>query len=198
MCREEIVGQVSQPAKNIRVPTIPHGANRPELGEIIASFDDRAWLDDYLHLVRALLDHLGVESGDKRLAMSIPKRRSGWLLPVSINNRYVVAAHRRAGQTVVGVIHTPDFESMEYAYEPAITFGRFDSLPGEAEDETPYFVCVPEPRIVLENPQFLGATLVAAERELSRASASCFRKFHSDEFHAYVVGQGVSDESGDS
>ena len=171
--------------------------NGPEIRDVIASFEDGEWLDDHRQLVRILIDHLGIESGDPRLVMSIPKRRSGWLLPVSINNRYVVVAGRRAGENIVGVIHTPDFKEKDYFDDRGLTYGRFDPLKGEDEDETPYFIKVPSPHTVLRNPQFLGAVLAAAERELGRASASPYRKYHSDDSYAYMVSQPAADGTND-
>lgn len=157
-----------------------------ELRDIIERFHP-VWLDSYRTLVQAIVDHLQIDSSDARLVVTIPKRKTGWLLPVSISNRYVVAAKLRGGQTEVGVIHPPGFEDDDYGGEMDCTFSRFDPLPGEEAEETPYFVVLPEPQMILEHPRFLGACLAAAEHELNRASASPHRRYHRDEVFDFLT-----------
>lgn len=157
-----------------------------ELRDIIERFHPVS-LDSYRMLVQMIIDHLQLDSNDARLVVTIPKRKTGWLLPVSINNRYIVAAKLHGGHAEVGVIHTPDFEDEGHGDELDCTFGRFKPLPGENDIDTPYFVVLPEPQIILEQPRLLGACLAAAEHELNRASASPHRRYHRDEAFDFLT-----------
>jgi len=54
-------------------------------------FPSRMWADSYFDLMRELMEAMGVDKNDPRLVTSIPRSAGRWLLPVTINNRYVLA-----------------------------------------------------------------------------------------------------------
>ena len=139
---------------------------------------NRAWLEGYLDLVKLLLEDLGMESSDPRLAMSIPKGRGGWFLPVSINNRYVVAPQTRNGEDLIGIIFGPDFEDRPGLRDKVVEYGRFEALPGEDSEEVPFFLRLRSAEEVMQDGEVKLGWLEAARREVERARASPFRRFH--------------------
>jgi hypothetical protein len=169
----------------------PHGRNaivdERVLAERLAVVADKEWLVRYLDLVHLLISHLQIGVDDPRLAMTVPKAKNGWFLPVTINNRYVVAPFCRRGEQLLGVIFGPDFEQRDDIRNLVVRHGRFEALPGEASEATPFFLRIQDAESVLENPQFLQGWLDAAEHELHRASASPYRRFHSPAFFRLVA-----------
>lgn len=149
------------------------------LGKHLRSVGDARWARDYLEAARLLVGHLGLDADDLRLNMSVPKSFTTWLLPVTINNRYVLAIQRNGADRVVGAIWGTEFRHIPHLRQRAVHIGRFDALRGEDALDPPCFVRFRDPRILIEDDEVREGWLAAARRELERASTSPYRRFHS-------------------
>lgn len=164
--------------------TIDHGD--PALSRLVKQIratGDSAWAEGYFELARVLLDELGLDSEDPRLNMSIPKNATRWVLPVTINNRYVLAVRREGSACSVGAIWASDFDRRAHLRPLTVGVGRYDALRGEDIFSVPFFLSITRPDPLAVTDELRGGWLSAAKYELERASASPFRRFHSE--HAY-------------
>jgi hypothetical protein len=132
------------------------------------------WIEGYFDLMKLLLETTGLSNDDPRLVTSIPQ--SDWLLPVSVNNRYVLAPRKQDG-FAVGIIYGPEFELKPHLQTQAISDWRFSPLPGEGID-TPFFIRFRDAGSILESPEIRDGWLDAALLEVQRAKSSPYRKFH--------------------
>jgi hypothetical protein len=83
-----------------------------------------------------LIETTNLTKDDPRIVTSMP--RSKWFLPVSINNRYVLAPWQGEG-VVIGIIYGPEFEAMPDLQKRAAISYRYKPLRGEGID-TPFFI----------------------------------------------------------
>lgn len=149
------------------------------LGKHLHAMGTPRWAHDYLNAAQLLIERLELDTTDLRLNMSVPKRTSGFVLPVTINHRYVLAVERRAGERAFAAIWGPAFEHIPHLRECALRVGRFEPLAGEDVLDPPYFVRFRDPRDLLDDDELREGWLAAARLELERASASPYRRFHS-------------------
>ncbi len=136
----------------------------------------REWIDDYFDLMRILLETTGLTNEDARLVTSIPQ--SHWFLPVSINNRYVLATRRKREQVLIGIICGPEFELLPEFQNKAVSYGRFKPLRGESSGDTPFFVRFKNAPQILKSLRLKESWLDAASLETQRAKSSPYRRFH--------------------
>jgi hypothetical protein len=154
--------------------------------EKVNIFSDRNWLNSYLDLAESLISRLGIKSNDSRLAMSIPQK-GYWILPISINNRYVLAPFFKKGRAMIGIIYGSEYAQMPNIQSSVIEDGKFSALSGEKEIDVPYFLKFQSAEEIIEDNVIYEGWLKAAEFELNRAQASSFRKFHSHEAFKLVM-----------
>jgi 5-methylcytosine-specific restriction protein A len=148
----------------------------------------REWVNSYFDLVKRILDETGLKNDDPRLMMSLSSNSSGWHFPVTINNRYVVALHKKKEnekvRLYVGLIFNylaPDIPQLQNNLVIKGGWGQFKNLPGE-HLEPPYFLRFsnfPELLYWLEASDLVceswrGALL----GEVQRARRSPYRKSH--------------------
>jgi len=153
----------------------PYGeATSEQLVERVKFAPSREWIDGYLDLMKLLLEATGLTSDDPRLVTSMPQ--SKWSLPVSINNRYVLAPWKQ-DDFGIGIIYGPEFELMPHLQAQAVSVWRFSPLRGEGID-TPFFIRFKDARSILESPEIKDGWLRAALREVARAKSSPYRKYH--------------------
>jgi hypothetical protein len=148
----------------------------------------REWIEGYLGMCADLLRTLEIEEDDARLVMSVPK---GNVLPVTINQRYVLSAFHR-GRTVIGLMLPPDV-----AIPPNLKtslakvrdhLGSFEAWNDEEAEEVPSFGYfeVDDPRELAPlRDEWLFAVLRETERAWKRSG---FRtRNHVPTFHRAVV-----------
>ena len=139
----------------------------------------RAWnepnsLVAYLEKLVEVVRHTELEEDDPRLVTSTPKGLRGWFLPVTINNRYVLAARnqRRRDYTV---ILGADFVRAEQRMHNTACW-HFRPLFGERLE--PPFLCSFPSLTTLEQTPIRASWLEAARLEVHRARRSVFRQHH--------------------
>ena len=189
--------RVPKPARlvDIAIPPGPEDSNQDDAASrarLIARLQqvgNRHWVEDYLRLQRDLLEALQIDGNDPRLVMSIPRDGKGWFLPISINNRYVLAPKRARNQSLIGIIYGENFDPDASNMTSVIDSGRFDDLPGEDPLRTPFFLRVRDTTDVFINDDLRTGWIAAARRELDRAKASPYRRFHQPECYRLAVDQ---------
>lgn len=154
----------------------------PEIRRLVRhlrAIGDARWAEDYLAAARLLVDTLGLEVDDPRLCTSLPKSTAQWLLPITLNNRYVLAAERARPDRLIGVIWHPHFDKIPRLRRSAVRTWRFSPHRGEDPLDTPWFVRFRHPRLLLEDDELRDGWLDAARLELERRSASPYHRHHS-------------------
>jgi len=155
----------------------PYGeATSEQLVERVKFAPSREWIDGYFDLMKLLLETTGLTDDDPRLVTSMPQ--SKWFLPVSINNRYVLAPQKRMDGFVIGIIYGPEFELLPELKASVESYGRFKPLRGESVMDVPFFVRVDNAKRIIESPEIRDGWLRAALREVTRAKSSPYRKYH--------------------
>jgi len=152
-------------------------AGYDRLVEQVKIAPDARWMNDYFELMRVLINALGLPNGDPRLVTSIP-RGAKWFLPVSVNNRYVLAPKRQGGSLSISVILSPAFEPTPELEASISRIGRFDPLYGEDPAETPHFIGFDSAQRILESQEVRECWLDAARSEIQRAQSSPVHRFH--------------------
>jgi hypothetical protein len=142
----------------------------------------RAWnnpvtLEAYLEALAEVLRFTGLEDDDPRLVTSTPKALRGWFLPVTINNRYVLAARNRSEQDFVlileaGFVREHLERSVSWHFRPLFQ-----------ERLEPPYLCGFADLNVLEKPDLKQSWLEASRSEVSRARKSVFRQHHNSAVH---------------
>ena len=151
-------------------------ATSEQLIERVKFAPSREWINGYFDLMKILLETTGLTNDDPRLVTSIPQ--SDWFLPVSINNRYVLAPRRTRERVLIGIIYGPEFEILSELQDKAVSYGRFKPLRGESIMDVPFFVRFENVNQILESPDLRENWLDAASFEVQRAKSSPYRKFH--------------------
>lgn len=148
------------------------------LVERIRLFPSRVWADSYFGLMKEVIEAAALDKNDPRLVTSIPKSPGSWLLPVTINQRYVLAPYRKNKEFFVGVIFGAMFKTVAELNFRTAFYGSFDPLRGESDLNTPYFLRFNAVSIASIPEDFRVGWIRAVLAELERASSSSFRKFH--------------------
>jgi hypothetical protein len=143
----------------------------------------RAWnnpvtLEAYLEALAEVLRFTGLEDDDPRLVTSTPKALRGWFLPVTINNRYVLAARNRSEQDFVLILEA-GFVQQE-RLECSVSW-HFRPLFQERLE--PPYLCGFADLNVLDKPELKQSWLEASRTEVNRARKSVFRQHHNAAVH---------------
>ncbi len=176
-----------------RITRIVHGDiedGHQHLVERIRLAPDREWINEYFDLVKELLSFTGLKADDSRLVLSIPSSYNN--LPVTINNRYVLrAAFFRRKPATTGFIFGAQSIQIHELQSKATKSGRFDPLPGEEFDNTPYFFRFGGlPNSVFDDAstnELKEEWMEAALSEMARCRSSSFRKYHEPVFYEATV-----------
>ena len=142
--------------------------------ERVRCVPNREWIDGYLDLMKLLIEATGLSSDDRRLVTSIPN--SNWFLPMSVNNRYVLAPHKQENTFQVGIIYGPEFKVMAELAQRVVY--SFKPLRGEHFADTPVFLRFESPGTILETADIREGWIAAALREVQRARGSPYRAYH--------------------
>jgi len=162
----------------------------PEVRQLLRhlrAIGNAAWARDYLTAARLLIESLELDSSDLRLNTSIPKSTSRWILPITINSRYVLTTDRVDQQLLTTVIWGPLYDRIPRIQRLAVPVWRFSPHRGEDVLETPWLVGVEDPAVLLNDEELREGWLEAARRELERISASPYRKHHSHIAYRIIV-----------
>lgn len=153
------------------------------LVETIRRAPDREWVEDFLDLVEELLDATDMTSDDPRLALTIPQGR---VLPVNINQRYVLAAFNYSSDAV-GFIVGAEYVANSDVLELAANLYRFRSSRKNDRDPPPVFVEFKGPIRPDDIDGLRYAWIEAARGEMNRGRCSGFRKRHNEIFYDAVA-----------
>ncbi len=151
------------------------------------------WIDSYFDLLGDLISATGLSNDDPRLVTSLPQDGR---IPVSINNRYVLVAMRRAGSAGRGE-YRESYEKLVQEYSERATVGfilsadantkyleradyyfPFYPLSDEKETETPHYVEYIGTPDRMMSREFKRTWIDAMCREIDRAEASPYKKYH--------------------
>jgi len=130
---------------------------------------------DYLDLAADLLETLGVRTGDPRLCASTPAG-THWVFPITINNRYVLAA--QPGQGKYGII-----ARRLYFDEPckAPLVETFSYRPFRNEAMPPDWRYLEDLTLLTHDPHLREEWIEGSAYELRRRQRSTFRR-HNNAF----------------
>ncbi|HMF10932.1 MAG TPA: phospholipase D-like domain-containing protein [Gemmataceae bacterium] len=167
----------SKPARLVALNSDASVAHR-QLVQRVGMAGSREWVEGYLDLVRLLLDELAMKSSDPRLAMSIWKKSGGRFLPVSINNRYVLAPENKNGERLIGIIFGHDPKRLIGMKDKVAWSDQFDPLRGEDSKQVPFFVRLRSAEDIIQDDEVRSGWLEAARCEIERARSSPYRRFH--------------------
>jgi hypothetical protein len=99
----------------------------------------REWIEQYLDLVKEVIEFAELENDDPRLVLSLKPRRN---LPVTINGRYVLSGFRKH-KPLVGFIFPHDYKNLselsERAFPPEFSSHQYKPSAGETAEQAPYF-----------------------------------------------------------
>lgn len=132
------------------------------------------WVEAYFDLVATLVDATALSNDDPRLVMSLPAKGT---LPVTVNNRYVLVGFR-GGDDRTEFIFPADRTGVEQYRERADRDGRFRAIYDEPEHRRPRFLAFDGQPDRAVDLVFAHLWLTAVERELDRAEASPYRRYH--------------------
>ena len=161
-----------------KLVTVEHSKDlHKQLVERLRLSPNREWINNYLNLIKEVLDVTGFTNQDPRLVTSIPKS-SPWFLPVSVNHRYVLAPCRRNNDFVVGIIYGPEFEHIPELQAKTVYYGRFNPLSGENKKDAPFFLRFKNPSVPLLSEDIRRGWIQSILIEKQRAKSSPYRKYH--------------------
>ncbi|MEW5803767.1 MAG: phospholipase D family protein [bacterium] len=149
---------------------------------------DSKWISNYFDLAKELIEFTGLASDDPRLVMSIPQYK---VLPITINQRYVLAASFEQEKPRTCFIVGAQFSQLPEFLAKAASTWRFKPFRGEKPEETPFevwFVGGPDSIFLNDSSNRLkGAWKDATLYELNRAKVSGFKKKHKSVVYEAVV-----------
>ena len=174
----------------------PRGPRDPDIIRLlqqVRALGNPRWARRYLAAARLLIDRLGLDADDRRVNVSLPESSAIWLLPITINHRCVLVAVRMGGQRIAAAIWPAEFYKIPHIRRLAVIAWRFGPLRGEGPLDPPWLVGLRDPRVFLENHELREGWLAAARRELERASASPYRRHHSDTAFQFLTDGAMQD-----
>lgn len=174
-------------------PLAPGDTETVRLIKQVRALGNARWARDYLAAARFLIDRLGLDPDDRRVNTSLPRRSAKWLLPITINHRYVLVAVRMGDERVAAAVWPAEFDKIPHIRRLAARAWRFDALRGEGALDPPWLVGFRDPWILLENHDLREGWLDAARCELERASASPYRRHHSDTAFQFLADGAMQD-----
>ena len=134
----------------------------------------KEWAEAYFNLAEALIDATNLSNDDPRLVMSLPRKGT---LPITINNRYVLVG-LRGGENRTEFIFPANRTGVEQYRKRADRAGRFRAIYDEPEHRRPWFLAFDDQPDRAVDLVFAHLWLTAVERELQRAEASPYRRYH--------------------
>lgn len=171
-----------KPIKEHRKQISTAEATDQQLIERFEGAPSRHWVETYLDLAKLLIETTDLREDDPRLVTSMPKRK--WFLPITINNRYVLACRK---DFVSIVIYGPEFEIMPDLQAKVAGYGYFNPLPGENVTDPPFLLYFEDINFVLSSSNIVEGWLQAASNEVQRAKSSPYRKFHQPAVYKSIV-----------
>lgn len=135
---------------------------------------NRKWLEDYLNLIKLLLNHCKLENGDKRLVMTTA--HSNAFLPVTINARYVLAIQRSPIRTMAiygyeDVMNQPDIKAL-------ITEETFSNGNRKITEPPPFCIRFHSSKDILNSALKKKHWLIAAHKEIAHGTKSPYSRYH--------------------
>ncbi len=151
--------------------------------EIIKQAPNKQWIEEYLDLVKELLDFTGLTENDPRLSVSSTK---DYGIGVNVNSRHTLTS-RGQGKPWAGFIFGSDFDHLAALRDRATYSHQFKPHHGEVAGKTPYILRFEgAPKIVLnvhEQKAWREAVLV----ELKRRKSTPYKRFHNPLAYKAVV-----------
>lgn len=149
-------------------------ANQDSLIATFQQAPSAEWVDTALDIFRVLISELDLGSDDPRVVASFGGN-SG--MSISLNNRYVQNA-RFSGTPRYGLLVSRAAAKTGDLVEQASSYSTFNSLPGEDDDATPYFLSFERGQEQELTASLREGWLTGAATELDRASASPYKDSH--------------------
>ncbi|HEY9809147.1 MAG TPA: HNH endonuclease [Halomicronema sp.] len=139
---------------------------------------NREWIDQYLDLVKELIEFTELENDDPRLVLSLTPHKN---FPVTINGRYVLEGFRKR-KPLVGFIFPYDFEQLPdlltLAFPPEFSSQQYSPHSGETAEQAPYFLGfegLPKELLTIEQKLAWKRAILS---EVKRCKGSPYKKFH--------------------
>lgn len=137
--------------------------------------DGTAWVNDYLDLVRLVYEELDLDAEDPRASLTMP--RSGFILPLSINNRYSLFPIRDGKRVLVGVLVPNTIAEPGGQWRGGEFLHLYDPT---SKDEGSPPIVIGFPRFdLVRKPTVVDAWRSGMTRQLQYAKRSSNRRYHS-------------------
>ncbi|WP_017305457.1 HNH endonuclease [Spirulina subsalsa] len=157
------------------------------LVQLLQQSPSREWIEQYLDLVKEVIDLGKFENDDPRLVLSLTQRNN---FPVTINRRYVLSGFRK-GKPLVGFTVPYDFENLSKliarSEPPEFSSHQWKPHPGEVAEKCPYFLAFEGFPANLLTPKQKSAWKQAVLAEIGRCSKSPYKHFHEPLIYKVVV-----------
>ena len=139
-----------------------------KLVERVGQLPSHDWAARFFDLFAELIEFTGMSSDDERLVSSMPNDRGK--IAITVNNRYVLVAYPRTDE--VGITLPERDESIEEFFDY-----NFGTLPGESEQESPYFYIFPQvtDEVLISRKEDWRKSV---SEEMNKASASTYSDSH--------------------
>jgi hypothetical protein len=157
--------------------------------QVLKQAQSQKWIEEYLDLVKELLEFTTLEEDDPRLSISLAK---GFGIVVNINRRHVLTSFW-AGNSWVGFIFNPAFEQFPEMISRAVESHQFKPHSGELLENTPYMMRFEgSPKDILTAKQ-KEAWREGVFAELNRGKASPYKRWHTSAVYKAVIEPGYRD-----
>jgi hypothetical protein len=157
------------------------------LTKTIQQAPSREWIEQYLDLVKEVIEFAQLDNDDPRLVLSLTPRRN---LPVTINGRYVLSGFRKH-KPLVGFIFPHNYRNLselaKYAFPPEFSSHQYKPIAGEIAEQAPYFFefeGLPKRLLTVEHET---AWKEAVLFEAQRYQSSPYRKHHELLFYEAAI-----------
>lgn len=155
--------------------------------QVVQQSSSREWIEQYLDLVKEVIDLGKFENDDPRLVLSLTPRNN---FPVTVNGRYVLSGFRK-GKPLVGFTVPCDFEDLSKliarSEPPEFSSHQWKPHPGEVAEKCPYFLAFEGFPENLLTPKQKSAWKQAVLAEIGRYSKSSYKRFHEPLIYQVVV-----------
>lgn len=149
-----------------------------KLIEIFKQSPNRDWIEQYLDLIKEIIECGQLKNNDPRLVLSLSQRKN---LSVTINRRYVLSGFRKS-KPLVGFIFLYDFpqisQLMSLAVSPEFSSYQYKPHVGEIAEQAPYFLALegfPQSLLTAEQKTAWKQAIIS---ELERCQSSPYKKYH--------------------
>jgi HNH endonuclease len=161
-----------------QVVMLKNDSAHERLTQVIKQAPNREWIDQYLDLVKELIEFAELENDDPRLVLSLTQSGN---FPVTINRRYVLSGFRKR-KPLVGFIFPHDFEQLPalltLAVPPEFSSHQYSPYSGETAEQAPYFLGfkgLPKELLTIEQKVAWKRAILS---EVKRCQRSSYKKFH--------------------